>query len=577
MKKLSVVALLLAAATLSLEAQNATTASSNREPSLHITSRAVLVDVIVTGKDGNPVTGLPQSAFTITDNGKPQKINFFEENGTHPAPAAEMPKLPPDVFSNFSPFPQPPAVNVIVMDSLNTAMTFQVHIHSQVKKFLAQAKPGTRSAIFTMGLNLRLIQGFTDDPAVLLAALENKKNIEIETPAAMKLQAEQKAEAALMGISSPEMAASQQQFNAAMDSFRTNDRMLRTLSNLQRLADFLAGIPGRKNIIWFAQKVPAAFVVEGGVMQSSNPLVDDEIKKTLAILADERAAIYPVSPRALQAPGLVLDTVDSGQTGGPSDRNSDILNAEVLAEASGGRAFANTNGIAEVMQKVTSDGNHFYTLSYTPNAKMDGAWRKIGVKVEGGKYQLSYRRGYFAVETPSPGDKKQKGKPTPHTLLAEYPELKHGISAQMILGMPQSEQILYNVRVVPSTPAENVSIESKKQDHYKIDFAVDLNDLKLKSGSGNVRTGKVIVSLLVYDRYGHLVSHEDHDAALHVTPDAYALYQSSGVQLHADVATPKGNYWLRTAIYDPNSHKVGTLEVPLAAVKPLETAHVAAP
>jgi hypothetical protein len=29
---------------------------------------------------------------------------------------------------------------------------------------------------------------------------------------------------------------------------------------------------------------------------------------------------------------------------------------------------------------------------------------------------------------------------------------------------------------------------------------------------------------------------------------------------------PKGQYWLRTGVYDQASHKVGTLEVPLAAV-----------
>ena len=104
-----------------------------------------------------------------------------------------MPKLPPDVFTNFSPYPPPPAVNVLLLDSLNTRMESQSYVHTQAMKFLKGAKPGTRTAIFTMGLALHFIQGFNDDPAVLAAALNNKKNIEVEPAVMLKSQAEKNA------------------------------------------------------------------------------------------------------------------------------------------------------------------------------------------------------------------------------------------------------------------------------------------------------------------------------------------------------------------------------------------------
>jgi hypothetical protein len=89
-------------------AQTAAPAAKTSLPSLRINSKAVLVDVIVTDRNGKPVTGLKKDAFTVTEQGKPQKISFFEENGSaKPAQPVEMPKFPPDVFSNFSPFPQP--------------------------------------------------------------------------------------------------------------------------------------------------------------------------------------------------------------------------------------------------------------------------------------------------------------------------------------------------------------------------------------------------------------------------------------------------------------------------------------
>ncbi len=206
-------------------------------PSLTITSRAVVVDVIVTDSSGKPVTGLPKDAFSVTEQGKPQTISFFEENGVAASPVqrVEMPKLPPDVFTNFSPFPQPPAVNVLLLDSLNTRMEDQSVVHSEAMRFLKSAKPGTRTAIFTMGLALHFIQGFNDDPAVLVAALNNKKNIEVENSSMLESQMGTNAEAKI-----PSLAG----FFAEQAASQTVDREFRTIANLQRLAAFLQGFPG---------------------------------------------------------------------------------------------------------------------------------------------------------------------------------------------------------------------------------------------------------------------------------------------------------------------------------------------
>jgi hypothetical protein len=59
---------------------------------------------------------------------------------------------------------------------------------------------------------------------------------------------------------------------------------------------------------------------------------------------------------------------------------------------------------------------------------------------------------------------------------------------------------------------------------------------------------------------------------LKIKPDVYAVFQNTGVQLHAEIGVPKGNFWLRTGVYDQASQKVGTLEVPLSSVKTLDVA-----
>ena len=52
---------------------------------------------------------------------------------------------------------------------------------------------------------------------------------------------------------------------------------------------------------------------------------------------------------------------------------------------------------SDALDRVLNHGTHYYTLTYAPPDKnMDGRLRHIQVKVSGGSYHLSYRRGYYA-------------------------------------------------------------------------------------------------------------------------------------------------------------------------------------
>ena len=79
----------------------AQTAAANADTATPIrsTTRLVQVSVIVTGKKGEPITGLSKQDFGVLDEGKAQEIAFFSVEA--PAPAGEMmPKLPQNAFTN---------------------------------------------------------------------------------------------------------------------------------------------------------------------------------------------------------------------------------------------------------------------------------------------------------------------------------------------------------------------------------------------------------------------------------------------------------------------------------------------
>jgi hypothetical protein len=61
-----------------------------------------------------------------------------------------------------------------ILASCVPKMTDQNKVREQTLKFLNTLQPGQRMAIFALGSQLRFIQGFTDDPAALAAAISRK-------------------------------------------------------------------------------------------------------------------------------------------------------------------------------------------------------------------------------------------------------------------------------------------------------------------------------------------------------------------------------------------------------------------
>jgi len=516
-------------------------------------------------------------------------------------------------------------VTVLLLDALNAPVEDQAFVHQQALRFLKTARPGMRMAIFTMSSGLHFVQGFTEDPAVLMAALNGKKGNGVEQSSNLTTAVEANAGQGLVNMmsvnaptqttpngSSPNTPTASLSMIAGLESFlhemgaaEWSDREYRTLTNLLQLATFLGAFPGRKNLIWFSTSFPAS------VFTMSSPRFEGDVKKTVTLLTAARVALYPVDAKGVnehefytagnrQAAGANLPQEMSGAAGqaiGPGNAaansgaqqgnatmtasalggpytnnganehplvaedmqtNDRHMTMDMLAHDSGGRAFYNTNGLANVIAEIGRSAADFYTLSYVPdNGKMDGAFRNISVEIEGQKYNLSYRRGYFATDADRPGAAEttaaQGGKPV------------NPLSPFMALGMPESEQIGYRVAIKPA----GETAAGAKTNSYEAEFTLTVDDLNLKPDADGTRTGTLVVGLTVYDRYGQVVNQQARRAALTLKPDVYAAVKTTGLKMAAKFEAPAGQYWLRTGVYDEGSTKVGTLEIPLAAVKPV--------
>src|SRR5258707_10804085 len=143
--------------------------------------RLVVVDVVATDRNG-AISDLKQDDFSILEDGKEQKIrvfNFQQPHANAPGTMAVAASKPPDnVYSNVARFSASSALNILLLDALNTNLPHQAYVRDQMIRYLEKMPEGQPVAVYTLSTKLTLLQDFTDDPAVLKkVAREIKSNM----------------------------------------------------------------------------------------------------------------------------------------------------------------------------------------------------------------------------------------------------------------------------------------------------------------------------------------------------------------------------------------------------------------
>jgi VWFA-related protein len=577
-------------------AQDENAAGTEQQPRFKSSVRVVLVDVVVMNRKGEPVTGLTKDQFEVFEDGKPQTLASFEEHAGIPdvPELSRMAKLPPNVFSNAPLVKTGDAANILLLDSLNTQMSDQSYVHARMIKYIEEVRPGTRMAIFTLSDRLRFVQGFTEDPALLMAAVNGKKSVgNPELSSLLQTGAERNANQQAVGqmqaIAAATGAANIQAAAAALAAFQAENTRSQngvwanlTLEAITQLAMYLQAIPGRKNVIWFTGSFPL------NTLSSDPKMLRDfgpQVAKTANLLAAARIAIYPIgvgsmglSPNAMydsSAPTSASITGARTATMSQSrsldrestERAQNGASLEELADNTGGEFFINTNGFNDVLDHVVKTGTYYYTLTYSPtNQNTDGQLRRIQINLADGKYQLAYRRGYYATnDFMSPALKAPpKGDPL-------VPLMEHGT--------PDATQILFTMKVLPAAgqpgtvepgPGSKRAGDNDKLNgtvtRYTVTFTVLPQNLALETSADGMHHASIEVTLLAYDRDGTPVNWAVRLLQVRVPRERYEQTQANGVAFNLDIDVPKSGLYLRSGMYDMGSNKAGTMEIPIAAV-----------
>ena len=367
---------------------NTIDAVQQERPTFRSGTRLVEISVIVTDKDRNPVHGLTANDFLILEDGKPQKLEFFSVEDTAvprpPPPAETSTQSDGREFTNKAPFEG--GVTVILFDRLNTRDNDQMYARGHVEKFLEQIRPEDRVGVYVLNSSgFRVIHDFTSDAAALVSAMSRVR-----------------------AVTSVELAATLDVQNWLGGDFGNmyahflGIRAVSTVDALESVARHLAGVRGRKNLIWVSAGFPLdAFDWRGRTRTT-------EISRATRALNDANVAIYTVDARGLigafSSPGSAR--IQSFTTLTSVTTNQDILQS--VAEQTGARAFLNTNDINGSVRRAVDDARSTYVLGYYPtDGRNDKRFHQIRVKVNRPGLEVRHRQGYFAFATRKQAEKER--------------------------------------------------------------------------------------------------------------------------------------------------------------------------
>jgi len=574
MKNLCVLLTLLVSAF----AQAQTTPEEKPSTVVRVNTRLVLVDVVAIDRKGAPVPDLTAQDFTVLEDGQPQQVrNFsFQKASTVSAGENAAPRpLPPDVFTNVPSYKSGGALNVILLDAMNTTTLNQAALHDNLLKVLQKLPNDRPLAVYVLGARLTLLQGFTTNPALLqtaMKAFKEKKSPLLEN-ATGGLRNEWVPPAVAQQMPAG-MLSRVQEFAQATVAASTDLRVTYTLDALQALARSLAAYPGRKNLIWVSESFPLVIMSEHDLNLSHGGRGDKnyslQLEHTADILTSAQVAVYTVDARGItnqsffSAGGTASTSDEMGRPlANPTARQqqagldtneaqSNRATENDVAQQTGGEAFYNTNDFGKVILKSIEDGSTYYTLAYSPeNRNWDGRFRKIQVKTSRSGVKLRYRTGYIAA------DLRAYEKQSPA-------QRNHDLAQALNFDFPASTALLFEARVLP--PSESAG------NKLKVTFAIDPHPIVFEKQQDGLQHADLTCAVQVYSSKGEPLRTEAANLKAALPVDIYENVMKTHLPCQQLIDLPAGDYFLRLGIRDNSTGLIGTADarvsVTAAANKP---------
>lgn len=310
---------------------------------------AIHLNVVVAPRKGdNPVAGLPQSAFTVLDNGKPQPIQSFRAIAGS-APSTQV---------------------MMIIDAVNVPYVQLAYEREQVDKFL-RANDGKLAQPIALGL-------FTDTTAEMTGFTSDGNGLS-KTLAAKEI-----------GL---------RDLRRSAGFYGAEERLDISLKGMQQFVARARALPGRKVIIWVSPGWP---LLSGPGVQLTGRQQDSLYHQIIAIsklIREANVTIYAVNPLGAQQNPQWTFYYESFLKGvqKPSQVDPGDLGLQVLAVQSGGLVLNSSNDVAGLLQRCMDDLKAYYEITYAPPpADAPDQFHKVQVSVSVSDATARTINGYYS-------------------------------------------------------------------------------------------------------------------------------------------------------------------------------------
>jgi VWFA-related protein len=501
------------------------------QPTFRVGTRLVQVSVIVHDGRRRPVEGLTREDFQVFEDGREQRVALFDVHSrggssAHPLPgASETGTAEAGTFTNRIPTPAASGVVAIIFDQLNMPLQAQTRAREQLLRYLRTLRPTDRVALYVLTSDgIRLLYDFTNDAGTLVATLNRVPQRESLALAASQDQLSPALTQDLSAFAAGNLLNTAAHFNRL--------RSETTINALEAVGLHLEGIPGRKNIIWISSGFPIRIGVSGPSGAPPSPMTGETGRATRA-LNNSDAAVYPIDARGLLPPVFAKEASQLGMLHVP------IEGLKAVADWTGGRLFFNTNDLTDAMSQAVADSRVAYMLGYYSTSELlDGRFRRIKVTVRRLGVEVRHRSGYFADDRVGamPGDRQ--------------------VALTAALNSPLSATGLPLVIRPARKPAD------------RVELAIDLPPGTPALFRGNdAWSGAVDVLVAQTTDSGDKVRDMDATQAVALTDQGRTQVQQKGMRLVRTITLRPGALDIRVVVRDATTGAIGSVVIPIAAVR----------
>ena len=364
--------------------------------------RVINVDVVVTDRRGNAVTGLTKDDFEILENGQKKVItNFYEVEGRKAKNIAV--EVPGEAPAQTAIQPPTDEINenlkrriIFYVDNLSLAPFNRNRVFQQMKDFVKTVmRPGDEAMIATYNRSMKIRVPFTRDTGQLISMIDA---IAKESGLGVAAKSEWKS----VQDRIRESGSYEEALGAARTYASSNEHDLRqSVSSINGLLTTIAGVEGKKILVLTSEGFPMqpgreAFYMVDEVAREKSWNVGSTMLETMTY--DGTRLIQSVAKTA-NANGITVYTIHAaGLTGGvemsaeyakPTSNTvsqaastNTMESMQLMADMTGGLASVQSNNFAAAFQRIHRDLESYYSLGYRAGTERVDRQRYLSVRLK---------------------------------------------------------------------------------------------------------------------------------------------------------------------------------------------------